>query len=234
MVWNHDKKIIFVHIPKTGGSTIELAMGTDKNDIGCGFGEWKGIALQHGTVHDIKTFLGNDIFDEYEKISIYRNPYSRMISEYYWCQIKDKGYKGKQTFDSFLDYVDECVRNENFNETIYHDHFIPQHKFVFDDNDKLVVDKIFNFDNFNTISEYLLEKYDINTNSIHDKKNTIKNKIVLNESQKRKIYDMYKKDFELFNIDPELKDFQNLIDQCKSLEEKVDVLIKCLHDNGLI
>ena len=45
---------------------------------------------------------------------------------------------------------------------------------------------------------------------------------------------MYKKDFELFNIDPELKDFQNLIDQCKSLEEKVDVLIKCLHDNGLI
>ena len=45
-----------------------------------------------------------------------------------------------------------------------------------------------NIDNFNTISEYLLEKYDINTNSIHDEKNIIKNKIVLNEREKLILY----------------------------------------------
>ena len=234
MVWNHKKKLIFVHIPKTGGTTIENVMELDKGHIGCGFGEFNGKALQHLTFHEIKKILGDETFDKYEKISIYRNPISRMVSEYYWCEIPGIGHKDGQDFDSFLDYVEKCVRNENFNETIYHDHFIPQHKFVFDDNDKLVVDKLFNFDDFDSIDKYFSEKYDYHIENKKCLKNARSDKIELNTQQKRRIYNIYKKDFELFNIDPQHDDFQNLIDQCESLDEKVDILIKCLHDNGLI
>ena len=143
MVWNHNKKIIFIHIPKTGGSTIEKVMNLDKQDIGCGFGKFYGKALQHLTFDEIKKILGDEMFNKYDKISVYRNPYSRIVSEYYWCQVNGIGNSSGQDFDSFLDYVERCVKNSNFNETIYHDHFMPQHQFVFNAKNKLIVDMNF-------------------------------------------------------------------------------------------
>jgi chondroitin 4-sulfotransferase 11 len=68
----HKHKIIFIHIPRTGGSSIETAfVGTD----------WfyKDNKTKHMMASETKK-LYKDYWDEYNKISIVRNPYDRAIS----------------------------------------------------------------------------------------------------------------------------------------------------------
>jgi hypothetical protein len=71
-----------------------------------------------------------------------------------------------------------------------------------------MVDKLFNFHDFDSIKKFLLKKYGYDIGKSKYNKNNTKDKIKLNIKQKRRIYNIYKKDFDLFNIDPEL-------DECK-------------------
>tara|TARA_B100000886_G_scaffold317088_1_gene256121 strand:- start:1739 stop:2350 length:612 start_codon:yes stop_codon:yes gene_type:complete len=197
----YDKKIIFIHIPKTGGTSIEdiISNGQKKKKKPDYFyGVVKGKALQHLTALEIKDRF--DKFDEYLKFVTVRNPYERLISEYYWCQIKGIGHKHGQSFDDFLDYVKNIVKVGKFNENKYIDHFIPQYKFVYDNNFNIIVDKIFYFEEFGKIINFSKEiTNNKNIKNIHKLKQNKKKKIKLNESQKSIIYNIYEKDFVLFN-----------------------------------
>jgi hypothetical protein len=74
MVWSHKKQFIFIHVPKTGGTSIErsLKMTNGTN----GHGVVRNLALQHLTANEIKHILGEETFNQYTKISICRHPYS--------------------------------------------------------------------------------------------------------------------------------------------------------------
>ena len=95
MVWDLSKKLIYIHIPKTGGTTIEDYMERiNKPIIKGGYGVLRKIVYQHFDYKDYIKFFGNDLFDEFKKFSIVRNPYSRIISEYYWTpNVTNLGYK---------------------------------------------------------------------------------------------------------------------------------------------
>ena len=85
--------------------------------------------------------------------------------------------------------------------TIHHNHFIPQYEFICDSNNNIVVDKLFKFEEFNEILKFLNEKK-YNTKkekNLNVSKN--KEKIILNNNQKKKIYELYKKDFEIFKYE---------------------------------
>ena len=101
MVWDIQKKIIFIHIPKTGGTTIEDYMERIKKPIfRGGYGILKDIVYQHFDYKDYIKFFGNEMFNEFTTFSIVRNPYNRMISEYYWTpSITNLGYKSGKSFD---------------------------------------------------------------------------------------------------------------------------------------
>lgn len=226
MVWRDKKKIIFVHIPKTGGTSIEVAMNSlyyrygygviftnEKNEFNeirhknlkkvCkmrNLDRMKKYALQHFKSNEYKVLLGGDIYDKYFKFSICRNPYDRIISEFFWCEIPGIGDKHGQSFDDFLKYAKKCRFNNNYYETIYHDHFIPQHEFIYDDKNNLQVDKLFKFENFNEIEFFLKEDLEIK-NIPHWHKRSKSKTIELTSKQKAKIYKMYKKDFELLNYE---------------------------------
>lgn len=197
----HKLKLIFVHIPKTGGSTISNILVPninihDEKYMEYLYGIKNNKALQHLSIIEIKKIVKNT--DDYYKFSIVRNPYDRLVSEYYWCQIKNIGNKSGQKFDDFLNYIIDIFKNNKFDTNIYTDHFIPQYKFLYDDN-ILKVDKIFKFENFNNVLQFLKEKYDINTNFYKHLKVHNGNKLNLTQNQKNIIYNLYKKDFELFN-----------------------------------
>jgi chondroitin 4-sulfotransferase 11 len=195
MVWDDKHKIIFFHIPKTGGSSIELAFGlfTFNN----GYRIDNNIkAMQHFTWEEYKNYLGQKKYDEYYKFTIIRNPYNKVISDYFWlkniAKLEYDNFQNK-SFDEYLDYCDHLVKNNLYNLTIFHDHFMPQHKFIYDNNNKLMIDKIFQFENFDYIENFIKIIYDVNINHIN--KNETKNNIILNDEQKNKIYNIYKNDF---------------------------------------
>ncbi len=196
MVWCHTRKLLFIHVPKTGGSTIEHRLKLYKK-VKCGWGFKDGKAMQHYTYKDYIKILGIDKYKKYFKFTVSRNPYSRLVSEYNWCVIPGIGKKGGQTMDEFIETCKEIVDNKLFDDGIYHDHFIPQHMFMFDDNNKKRVNKIFRMENYGEIDDFLEKRYNIKNKSEHGRQDY--DKIELTKEQKMKVYKIYAKDFELLN-----------------------------------
>jgi hypothetical protein len=91
---NSSKKFIFVHVPKAAGTSVTNALSKyttifDAEIGGTHFGEsvqpfYKkrfGIS-KHSPASDIKSAIGEEIWDDFFKFSIVRNPYTRAISTY--------------------------------------------------------------------------------------------------------------------------------------------------------
>jgi hypothetical protein len=60
--------------------------------------EYKRQFYHHMTAHEIRARVGAEIFDNYKKVAIVRNPYDRMISSYFW----GKSTGSDVPFDRFL------------------------------------------------------------------------------------------------------------------------------------
>ena len=200
MVIHAKKKVIFVHVPKTAGSSMEKFI-LDK-DLDCmdpeelyGVDE-NGRALQHLMASDIKQIVPN--YAQYFSFSIVRNPYERIVSEYFWCPIEDVGHKGDQTFDEFLSYAKHVVLTQNYFANAFTDHFIPQYKFVYDDQMNKIVNHVGRFENLDKTVRIVRRK--MNLEKPFPKLNARRSneRVNLTRDQKNTIYDLYKKDFELF------------------------------------
>ena len=63
---NEEKKFIFIHIPKTGGSSIEKALGLK------------------GFQHDTHAFYSDEKYGQYFKFTVVRNPWDKVVSDYEW------------------------------------------------------------------------------------------------------------------------------------------------------
>jgi hypothetical protein len=198
MVVCHMRKIIFIHIPKTAGSSIEHLL-RDEGRYELDFiGVRNGRSTHHYMGIELKMIL-KDLYPKYYKFSFVRNPYDRLISEYFWCRIKDVGHKFNKTFDQFLDYVEDVIKNKKFFKPIENDHFIPQYSFLFFNN-KLLVNNIFKYEDIETVAPLIKKRLKIKTTLQHLNK-SVKNEITLTQEQKDRIYNLYKIDFETFNYE---------------------------------
>jgi hypothetical protein len=70
-----DKKIIFIHIPRTGGTSVEKYFNF-KYEAG-----WKPKTAQHLTLQEYSEHYDTD---NYFKFTIVRNPWDRLMSWYLW------------------------------------------------------------------------------------------------------------------------------------------------------
>ena len=194
MVWCHNNKLIFIHVPKTGGTTVEHSLKLMENMHG--YCVVKNTAFQHFNWNDYNTFLGSQIYNTYHKFSIVRHPVDRFISEYYWTPLPF-GYKNNASFDNFLDTVENIVANNKFYDSLYHDHFQSQSYYILDKNNEIRVDKLFKFERFHEVTTYLSTFTDKPIEA--QNKNNVIDKIVPTDSQLLKIYEIYKEDFINFN-----------------------------------
>jgi len=199
MVVCHQRKIIFIHIPKTGGSSIETMLsdnGRYELHYHC---VRNGRSQHHLTAFELKYALG-PMYQNYFKFAFIRDPYDKMISEYYWCKTPRTGYRSGQSFDDFLKYVEDVVNNQKYFKYIDNDHFIPQYYYLFH-NKKLLVGNIYKFEEINTVLPMLKAKFKINAEIPHLNKSIKKDeeKLVLTDEQKERIYKLYKIDFDVFN-----------------------------------
>ena len=146
---SHHHKCIFIHIPKTGGQSIErvfcdllgltwqtraplLLRHNDKAELG-------PEKLAHLNVDEYVAckYITREMFDSYFKFAFVRNPWSRVVSLYkYYRQI----HKHRSSFRHFvLSGLDELLSRQDF-------HVKTQSSFVISDG-KLSVDYVGRFEN---------------------------------------------------------------------------------------
>ncbi len=133
---NHSSRLIFIYIPKTGGSSIER--------LSCVGG--KG----HDTLARIKRQVAPDIYQSYFKFGIVRNPWARLVSAYSYFEqmtIFHKWYRVRENritrrrikaYPNCSDFVSRFQLKDFYSDI----HFIPQCRFVCDDERSVALDYV--------------------------------------------------------------------------------------------
>ncbi|MGL4310484.1 MAG: sulfotransferase family 2 domain-containing protein [Paracoccaceae bacterium] len=101
MIISVGRRYIFVHIPKTGGTSLALALEARamKDDILIGdtpkararAGRWKGKPARgrvwkHSKLADVEGLVPSEIIDTAFVVTLVRNPWDRMVSYYHWLR----------------------------------------------------------------------------------------------------------------------------------------------------
>lgn len=113
------RRFLFVHIPKTAGSSVESLFHLQRKE---NFFSQVHPVLQHLTPRKLQAYLPPEVWKIFFKFTIVRNPFDRMVSEYHW----NPNNHDKQSFVEFLRRVREVVRRGQYDEDLYADHLIPQ------------------------------------------------------------------------------------------------------------
>jgi hypothetical protein len=143
---SHQLGCIFVHIPRTGGTSIETALGVSSDarveNTSLMFGRIASPALksralstdflQHLTASELRDLLGDE-FKDYFRFAFVRNPWERMVSVYFYHR---KVTGQTMSFHEFLKWGEDHQRN----------HLVPQHEFVVDKDGNLLVDFVGRFE----------------------------------------------------------------------------------------
>ena len=136
---NHNRKFIFIHINKTGGTSISRALG--------GGGGFKhASAIRHRNLFPEK-------FENYFKFTFVRNPWDKILSQYFF-RVVDKGRlrHAKRPWVSF----------EKFVKRPFIEPHRPQLDKISDEKGKILVDFIGRFemiqDDFDIVCDRLEQK----------------------------------------------------------------------------
>jgi hypothetical protein len=100
---HRDKKLIFLHIPKTGGTSIKKAL----RSLGFEFKQsYNKTFAKYGGSH--RTPASYDLPKDFKIFSFVRNPYDRLVSEFIWRkEISPRRNYGTDTFEEFVKSIVE-------------------------------------------------------------------------------------------------------------------------------
>ena len=185
-----EKKLIFIHIPKTAGISLVKAF----------FGE---VTLEgHRSLWFYKQVFKSD-FKEYFTFTIVRNPWDRLYSAYKFLEKGGMNIHDKNAFETHLsiyrDFEDFVLNGLNKKITQEIMHLIPQHEFVCDKNGKIIVDHIGRFENLNKsiekINDILKSDFKLEHHNKTDKKDY---KDIYTTKMIEKVHQIYQKDIDIF------------------------------------
>ena len=172
---NNKHKFIFIHIPKTGGHSVdkfflERSMVDDT--------KW------HCTSNQIMKFIGDETWNSYFSFTIVRNPWDRMVSEYSWqkgsaaTQIATPWGNDQVSFKDFLKMVQLSPRNHHdmnqiraFDtwyrmQEIKDGHLNTQLSFIINDNGEKIIDHVIKFERLNAEFTQTLKKIGLKEESL--------------------------------------------------------------------
>lgn len=181
-------KCIFIHIPKTGGTSIARSF------IGENVGHYEWYLL--------KKVFGKD-YDSYFKFAIVRNPWDRVVSAYHYYQsdkITDANkIWAQQSGILELDF-ENFIRDALENAMDYH-HFKTQCSFIMDNNGKSMVDYVGRFEDLEEAAREVFSQIKINTQLEHFNKSQRKKdyRSYYNETTKSIIGRLYEEDIAAFS-----------------------------------
>jgi len=206
MPYYKDINLLFIHIPKTGGTSLEEYLKTKstqtlysiQNEGNILFKNYNihASSLQHLTYKEIykyRNLLNINLNKDLKIITIVRNPYERTISDLFFYNLINENTSGNDVYGVLKQFL--------FSSN-YDSHNKPQYKFILDNNNKIIKNitivrsenltsdlKNYGFSDFDSRFKY-------NTNNKCDKKNYYD---FLNKNSIFLINNFFKTDFKLFN-----------------------------------
>jgi chondroitin 4-sulfotransferase 11 len=175
---SHPYRTIFVHIPKTAGTSVEAVLGMhgDKHDIGIrpyfnqqvDHEHLYGRDLQHLTAAELKHLFRHDgVFDRYFKFCVVRNPWERLVSVLAWSD--QKWARGQQLstaeFEAALRKLHTLflAAREAGRPAPVPPHLRPQSAFVLDERRESLVDFIARYERLSQDWDFICERLGIRT-----------------------------------------------------------------------
>ncbi len=192
---NNNSRVLFIHIPKTAGTSVELmlckyyAISFHSE----GFIPALRVTPQHLQISDIKVMLDSSFWDY--SFAIVRNPYSRLESEYFYQM--DKRSLQFQKYPDFSNWVLNHIDRVKKNRFHLDNHLRPQYEFI--DSDV----EIFKFEaGIDFIIKELSKKLEFKEPGEIIKTN-ISNKTEVNWSlnARTQVNNFYKNDFKFFKYE---------------------------------
>jgi hypothetical protein len=124
MIISRARRYIFVHIPKTGGTALSLALEARaaRDDILIGdtpkarqrAGRWKGVKAagrlwKHSTLADLPGLVCAEDLAAFQAVAMVRNPWDRVVSYYHWLRAQSfahpaVGLAKTHDFSTFLNH----------------------------------------------------------------------------------------------------------------------------------
>lgn len=201
---NNCQPILFLHIPKTGGSTIESWLNTE-----CGYSQLlfstdplDGMTCtpQHLGIKAVSGLVGDHFSLEASYVfAVVRNPFDRLISEFFYRVGLKQIRLGPTPEKYFSNWVNDSLSQASKKPHILDNHLRPQCYFVSDDV------HVFKFE---TGIKSILETVAKANNQarpdvIASKKISIKKNVIWSKSAIRRVQEFYKQDFNQFGYDLE-------------------------------
>jgi hypothetical protein len=222
------KKLKFIHVTKTGGTAIEELgnihnikwgrLDQDINTLTSHLCYIKDRAFWHTPTIYYDTEILKKNKKTFDFFLIVRNPYERVISEFY-C--KWGGYKSKNCENKYKLQITETSSNKDINKWMTHTltdlskllksniylssgHWVPQYLYIFNAYGKKIVknNNIIHFENIGNELDKLFSRYNMDISysqapliNVNKKSFAIEN---LSKKNINLINEIYKNDFELF------------------------------------
>ncbi len=154
---SHKHKCIFLHIPKCAGTTVNQLISDNKNfnylepdyEYLYGWCPERKLFMQHATIEELieTDLISNEIWNSYNKFTIIRNPWERLISSYNWIK-SNLSIKGN--LNDFIELRNEFSKIKNLDPKTYRkDHLKAQSEFIFYKNYSL--NNIYRFEDLHKI-----------------------------------------------------------------------------------
>ena len=200
MTINHEKKLIFIHIPKNAGTSIIKAMGVEN-------------LYMDKTIEEYKEHYG-DYWNEYKKFTVVREPIDRFISAYKFARMDESGWfsaTGEEGLEKHHHY--ELCNEMNINEYVsylytnkkeFNRWIAPQTFIVSNENGEREIDYYVRYENLlEDLQKIGIDKIEkLNSSKIKDEKT-----IELTKKSKNQLYQIYDIDYQNFSY---IKDTKQL------------------------
>ena len=157
----HSLRCIFIHIPKCGGSSIEdvLWPGPRTTEelwgglVDAYHNPYQTGALQHLTAALVREVVGEAIFSRYYRFAVVRNPWDRTVSQFaYLRRRRDlRAFLGIGDHAEFKTYL-HAIRARP------HVQWEPQFRFLYDADDRLLVDDVLRFEELDAAMARVFER----------------------------------------------------------------------------
>ena len=196
-----NKHILFIHIPKTGGTSVENYLKHNDTQILYSFfgnkffptKELQKYSLQHqayNTIYEYRDLCKIKFDNRIRIISIVRNPYNRIVSDLFFFNLIKHNTNKKEVYNILQYYIlSDRVDNNN----------TPQYKFVTDRHNELISNiRIFRTETLTRdMHNYGFKNF--NKWDYKGKQNSIVYLKYLNRESIDLINDYYDLDFKLFD-----------------------------------